>query len=50
MFNISLSKHNLVRVGVFTYIYCFNKERVQKVPTPDPNNLNLVIESIQREG
>lgn len=50
MSDISLGKHNLIGVGVFAHVHRLNGERVRKVPAPDPDNLDLAIESIRREG
>jgi serine/threonine protein kinase len=41
---------NLIAVGVFTHVYNLGEGRVRKVPAPDPDNLDLAIKSIQREG
>jgi serine/threonine protein kinase len=41
---------DLIGVGVFTHVYNFGDGRVRKVPAPDPDNLDLAIKSIQREG
>jgi hypothetical protein len=46
MLNINLNKHNLIKVSVFAYVYCLNKEKVCKVPALDINNLDLVIKLI----
>ncbi|KFZ09773.1 hypothetical protein V502_08511 [Pseudogymnoascus sp. VKM F-4520 (FW-2644)] len=41
---------NLIGVGVFAHVYNLGDEKVRKVPAPDPDNLDLAIKSIQREG
>lgn len=41
---------DLIGVGVFTHVYNLGDERVRKVPAPDPDNLDLAIKSIRREG
>lgn len=37
-------------VGVFAHVYNLGDGRVRKVPAPDPDNLDLAITSIRREG
>jgi len=41
-----LNKHNLIGVGVFTHVYCLDREKVCKIPAPDSNDLDLAIKSI----
>lgn len=36
--------------GVFAHVYDLGEGRVRKVPSPDPDNLDLALKSIQREG
>ncbi|OBT81099.1 hypothetical protein VE02_10266 [Pseudogymnoascus sp. 03VT05] len=41
---------DLIGVGVFTHVYNLGEGRVRKVPASDPDNLDLAIKSIRREG
>lgn len=41
---------NIIGVGVFAHVYDLGEGRVRKVPAPDPDNLDLAIKSIRREG
>lgn len=50
MSNINLNKHNLIGVGVFAHVHRLDGGMVRKVPAPDPDNLNLAMKSIRREG
>lgn len=48
--NIHLNKYNCIGVGVFAHVHRLDEGRVRKVPAPDPDNLDLAIKSIRREG
>lgn len=47
---IILNNHNLIGVGVFARVHRIDRRRVRKVPAPNPENLDLAVQSIQREG
>lgn len=49
MSNIHLNRQNLIGVGTFAHVHRLDERRVRKVPAPDPDNLDLAINSIQRE-
>lgn len=44
------ASNNLIGVGVFAHVYDLGEGRVRKVPSLDPDNLDLALKSIQREG